>query len=76
MLDLLLKYLSDVEGAIRDLQDVYIERYEEEFIAKNRMNLRIRTTNTTKKNVVDVEKPSILFVIEEARHLALSNTLG
>lgn len=36
------KYLSDLEGAIRKLIGVYIERYEEEVIAIDRINIRLR----------------------------------
>jgi len=34
------KYLSDLEVAIRGLIDAYIERYEEEIITSDRINLR------------------------------------
>jgi hypothetical protein len=36
------KYLSDLEKAIRGLIDAYIERYEEEVITSDRINVRIR----------------------------------
>ncbi len=42
LLDLLSQYLRDVEAAIRKLAGAYIERYEEEIVAANRVNLRIR----------------------------------
>lgn len=42
LLDFLQKYLQDVEAAVRKLEGAYIERYEEEIIAANRVNLRIR----------------------------------
>lgn len=125
LLDLLSRYLENVEDAIRNLQDAYVERYEEEILAKDRINLRIRVRFLTgfllelneaviveadcikhlgyryhfqdrqnnlvfrydntphfpklksfphhkhyKDKVVDVEKPSILNVIEEAGYLA------
>ncbi|MDD2390299.1 MAG: hypothetical protein PHP23_11275 [Desulfobacterales bacterium] len=42
LLDLVSRYLADVEAAIRDLREAYVERYEEEILAKDRINLRIR----------------------------------
>jgi len=125
LLDLLSQYLGDVVAEVRELEDAKVERYEEEILASNRMNLRIRVRflsgyllelneaaiveaghirhlgyryhfqnsqnnlvfrydNTPhfpeinsfphhkhlKDNVVAVDKPSILKVIEEARLLA------
>ena len=42
LLDLLARYLGDVESAVRRIEGGYVERYEEEIIADNRANLRIR----------------------------------
>ena len=42
LLDLLSHYLGDVEASVRKLEGVYVERYEEEIVAVNRVNLRIR----------------------------------
>ena len=42
LLDLLSQYLNKVEIIVQKLKDVYIECYEEEIIAENRINLRIR----------------------------------
>ena len=42
LLDFLARYLRDVEDEIRRLNDVYVERYEEEILAVNRVNLRVR----------------------------------
>jgi hypothetical protein len=125
LLDLLSQYLGDVAADVRELEDAKVERYEEEILAANRVNLRIRVRflsgyllelneaaiveaghirhlgyryhfqnsqnnlvfrydNTPhfpeinsfphhkhlKDNVVAVDKPSILKVIEEARLLA------
>ncbi len=42
LLDKLAKYLLKVESAIRRLKSVYVERYEEEILTANRINLRIR----------------------------------
>ena len=36
------KYLSDLEMATRGFIDAYIERYEEEVISSDRINVRIR----------------------------------
>ena len=125
LLDLLSQYLGDVAAEVRELEDAKVECYEEEILAANRVNLRIRVRflsgyllelneaaiveaghirhlgyryhfqngqnnlvfrydNTPhfpeinsfphhkhlKDNVVAVDKPSILKVIEEARLLA------
>ena len=42
LLDKLKKYLEEVDIVIRQLKDIYIERYEEEIISDERVNLRIR----------------------------------
>ncbi len=42
MHDLLSRYLAEVEAALRGLEDSYVERYQEEILAANRLNLRIR----------------------------------
>ncbi|HUT69465.1 MAG TPA: DUF6516 family protein [Desulfatiglandales bacterium] len=40
--DALVHYLEDIESAVRELNDVYVEHYEEEYLASDRVNLRIR----------------------------------
>jgi hypothetical protein len=40
--DELLKYLKEVEVAIGNLHEAYVELYEEEFLTPDRVNLRIR----------------------------------
>jgi hypothetical protein len=40
--DALFGYLKEVEDAIGNLQEAYVELYEEEFLTKGRVNLRIR----------------------------------
>ena len=40
--DFLSRYLRDVETAVQKLEGAYVERYEEEILAVNRVNLRIR----------------------------------
>jgi len=42
LLNHLSKYLESVERAIRKLEGAYVERYEEEILTVNRINLRIR----------------------------------
>jgi hypothetical protein len=42
LLNHLSKYLESVERAIRKLEGAYVERYEEEILTVNRVNLRIR----------------------------------
>ena len=40
--DILVQYLRNVENAVRGLPDSYVERYVEEHLTSNRVNLRIR----------------------------------
>jgi hypothetical protein len=40
--DLLYYYLEEIEAEIKKLEDAYVERYEEEILSSNRINLRIR----------------------------------
>ena len=40
--DALVHYLEDIESEVRELNDVYVEHYEEEYLASDRVNLRIR----------------------------------
>ena len=42
LLDFLSQYLGNIEAAVRKLEDIYVERYEEEIVAANRVNLRVR----------------------------------
>ena len=41
LLDLLSEYLGNVEATIRKLEGAYIEHYEEDILANNRVNLWI-----------------------------------
>ena len=41
LLDLLSEHLRSVEATVVKLEGVYVERYEEEVIADNRVNFRI-----------------------------------
>ena len=40
--DLLNTYLESVGNTVTGLEDAYIERYEEEILGENRINLRLR----------------------------------
>lgn len=42
LLDFLTRYLREVEDAVRQAEGAYVERYEEEIVAADRVNLRIR----------------------------------
>ena len=44
--DILNQYLGNVESAVQNLDDVYIERYEEEILTSDRVNLRVRVRFT------------------------------
>lgn len=41
-LDSLSAYLREIETSVRNLENVYVERYEEEILSPDRVNLRIR----------------------------------
>lgn len=40
--DILSRYLESIEAVVTEINDAYIERYQEEILASNRINLRIR----------------------------------
>jgi len=40
--DSIARYLGEVEAAVQELEFAYIEKYEEEAVAPDRVNLRIR----------------------------------
>jgi hypothetical protein len=40
--DILSLYLENIEAVVKNLKDAYVERYEEEILAFNRINLQIR----------------------------------
>jgi hypothetical protein len=42
LLNELAQYLASVEAAVRDIQNANVERYEEEVLLSDRINLRIR----------------------------------
>jgi hypothetical protein len=42
VVDSIARYLGEVEVAVQELEFAYIERYEEEAVAPDRVNLRIR----------------------------------
>ncbi len=42
LLDQLSQYLEDIETAVRELENAYVELYEEEILTSNRINLRVR----------------------------------
>ena len=42
LLDPLARYLLDIESAVTKVEKAYVERFEEEVLAANRVNLRIR----------------------------------
>ena len=38
--DLLYHYFEEIEAEIKKLEDVYVERYEEEILSSNRINFK------------------------------------
>lgn len=67
LLDLLSRYLGDVEAAIRELEGAYVERYEEEILAANRVNLRIRVRFPT-GYLLELNE-AVIVEAEHIRHL-------
>ena len=42
LLEILSRYLKDIEHVVKGLNNAYVERYEEEILTDDRVNLRIR----------------------------------
>ena len=59
LLDLLSEYLNKVEARVLKLENVYVERYEEEIIANNRINLGI-----INNNIMDACKEALNIVFD------------
>jgi hypothetical protein len=64
LLDFLSKYLEEIEATVRKVEGAYVERYEEEIVAVNRVNLRIRVRFQT-GHMLELNEA----VIGEAGHL-------
>lgn len=67
LLNLLSHYLDDVESEIRKLQDVYVESYEEEILAHDRINLRIRV-RFSEGYLLEVNE-AVVADVEQIKHL-------
>jgi len=67
LLDLLSQYLGDVAAIVRELEDVKVERYEEEILAANRVNLRIRIRFLS-RYLLELNE-SVIVEAEHIRHL-------
>jgi len=65
--DLLSKHLIAVETIVRKLKGVYVERYEEEIITDNRVNLRIRIRFKT-GHLLEINEA---IIVEEAAIIRL-----
>ena len=63
LLDSLIKYFSEVESTVRQAEGAYVERYEEEIVAADRVNLRIRV-RFQKGHMLELNEA----VISEAGH--------
>jgi len=57
--DILSSYLESIEAVIRNLKNAYVERYEEEILAFNRINLRIRVRFKT-GNLFELNESAIV----------------
>ena len=71
------KYLESVERAVRKLEGAYVERYEEEILTVNRINLRIRirfqTGNMLELNEAIIGKKNQIMHMGYRYHFQDSN---
>ena len=65
--DFISKYLSDIEKALRRLENAYVECYEEEILSYSRVNLRIRVRFLN--NLLLEINEAIIIEAGEIRHL-------
>ena len=65
--DFISKYLSDIEQALRRLENAYVECYEEEILSDSRINLRIRIRFLN--NLLLEINEAIIIEAGEIRHL-------
>jgi hypothetical protein len=65
--DSLKRYLSDVEQSIAQLGGVYVERYEEEILSQNRINLRLRIR--FKSGAMLEINEAVIFLTDSISHL-------
>ena len=67
--DILIQYLNDVDAAIRELDDIYVERYEEEHLTSNRVNLKARVRFTS-GHLLELNE-SVIVEARNIKHLNL-----
>jgi len=65
--ELLEQYLVDIERAIKQLRQIYVEKFEEEIIAANRINLRFRLRFASGK-LIEVNE-SVIIDAGKLKHL-------
>ena len=68
LLDEMIKYLKDVEIVVLGLENAYVERYEEEVLAEDRVNLRIRIRFAS-GHLLELNE-AIIFEEGHIRHLS------
>ena len=66
-LDALAQYLQEIESAIGNLDQAYVERYEEEHLPSERLNLRIRIRFES-GHLLELNE-AILVELDSIRHL-------
>lgn len=66
--DRLSDYLNNVEIAVRSLENCHIEKYEEEILSNNRVNLRIRI-RFIKGQLLEINE-AVIIVKNNFQHLA------
>ena len=66
-LDALAQYLQEIESAIGNLDQAYVERYEEEHLPSERLNLRIRIRFESGRHLEINE--AVLAELDSIRHL-------
>lgn len=57
--DILVRYLRDIEASVRSMEGAHVERYEEEALGDNRVNVRIRVRQAIVSSESDERLPII-----------------
>jgi len=65
--DELIKYLSNIEIILHELKDAYFERYDEEILADDRINLRVRI-RFLKGELLEINE-AVIYKKKQLQHL-------
>lgn len=67
LLDLLARYLEDVETGVSKIEGAYVELYEEEVLSSDRVNLRLRIRFSS-GHLLELNE-SVIVEVGQIRHL-------